>query len=365
MSGGVRALSQGRDGVVVLDTSGLLRVESPASHAPRLARSVEFHRAATGPFLHVVDAGDGWATFGPDVGINLAALLEAVGRGVVPRLPYTCAIAFVSCMFDAVARAEALGCHLGWLGPSHVMLTVDGEVRCLGLGGLEIDTQGVVAPDVALGAPLSVGGDLYALKQLLRTSLTAVDLPAALRRMYAGTPTTEESSFLRRLLRLEEAIGSTDPSRRMVSVQTVRRGYERFWKFLGVRPDHEGLGAYARDAVGRLQNGTPRVVYDRSKKRMDFQDGRVLNLARRPVLGRLLDVLVRMHVEEERRGLQTHELIERVWPGERIMFDAARNRLYVAISKLRKEGLGELLDRDAAGRYGLRPELAIECRQIH
>ena len=49
------------------------------------------------------------------------------------------------------------------------------------------------------------------------------------------------------------------------------------------------------------------------------------------------------------------------WPGERIMPSAAANRVYVAISGLRRAGLAEDLEHSAAG---YRIATSVECTLV-
>lgn len=58
------------------------------------------------------------------------------------------------------------------------------------------------------------------------------------------------------------------------------------------------------------------------------------------------------------RRVPLEVLIERGWPGERILQRAARSRAYMAISKLRNDGLRELLLRDEDG-YFLDPSVEV------
>lgn len=59
-------------------------------------------------------------------------------------------------------------------------------------------------------------------------------------------------------------------------------------------------------------------------------------------LSRLLSFLARAH--RAKRALAKEELVEVGWPDERLLPTAAKNRLKVALSQLRRSGLGELLE---------------------
>jgi hypothetical protein len=58
------------------------------------------------------------------------------------------------------------------------------------------------------------------------------------------------------------------------------------------------------------------------------------------------------------RGLSLAELQEAGWPGERILPQAASNRIYVAMNQLRKLGLKDWLRRSGEGYY-LDPALPV------
>ena len=58
------------------------------------------------------------------------------------------------------------------------------------------------------------------------------------------------------------------------------------------------------------------------------------------------------------RFLAAQELIDAGWPGEQMKPSAAKNRLWVAISSLRKLGLGDLLESSPKG-YRLRDDVEV------
>jgi hypothetical protein len=95
----------------------------------------------------------------------------------------------------------------------------------------------------------------------------------------------------------------------------------------------------------------------------ELDDLRV-DLSRRPPLARLLGVLAKRASEEpdqnrEAATVAGEELIAAIWPGERIQRRAARNRLHVSVSMLRRMGLREVVVARGAG-YAIAPAVAIE-----
>jgi predicted ATPase len=73
-------------------------------------------------------------------------------------------------------------------------------------------------------------------------------------------------------------------------------------------------------------------------------------------LARLLGALIEARLE--RRPLDPDEIRERLWPGERMAFQSALDRVYQAVRRLRKAGIDAWLERSADG-YLLRGEVAL------
>lgn len=102
--------------------------------------------------------------------------------------------------------------------------------------------------------------------------------------------------------------------------------------------------------LGRLRG--PALRWD--GKAFELGDGSG-DLSRRGPARKLMAHLVRTHGQ----GLQSAEtLVEAGWPGERMRWDAAKNRLHVTLSLLRKLGLGAALQ-SVDGGYQLDPALRI------
>jgi hypothetical protein len=80
---------------------------------------------------------------------------------------------------------------------------------------------------------------------------------------------------------------------------------------------------------------------------IDF--GERVSLARRPVLRSLIAALAERHVGSERAICAREELFEAAWPRSRLRPAVLRNRLNVALSELRRLGLGDLLEHTDEG----------------
>ncbi|MCB9602744.1 MAG: hypothetical protein H6720_20685 [Sandaracinus sp.] len=92
--------------------------------------------------------------------------------------------------------------------------------------------------------------------------------------------------------------------------------------------------------------------------------GRHVDLARRPLLLRLLRALANHHADARGEALDVDALLAAGWPGERMVADSGARRLQVAIGRLRESGLREVLESVGAG-YRLSPRwrVAVELDQ--
>jgi len=85
-------------------------------------------------------------------------------------------------------------------------------------------------------------------------------------------------------------------------------------------------------------------------------DGQTLDLTKRPVLRRLVHALTREREKSPGKAVSSARLVRHVWPNEKILERAAMNRLYVAVTRLRDEGLSDAIVRTNEG-YLLSPDL--------
>jgi hypothetical protein len=90
-------------------------------------------------------------------------------------------------------------------------------------------------------------------------------------------------------------------------------------------------------------------------------DSERISIAKHGAMRRILVRLVEQHLTQRGTALPSEALARAGWPGERIMEDAAKNRVKVAIAGLRKIGLKDALIHDGSG-YSLRRDLAVEVR---
>ncbi len=86
--------------------------------------------------------------------------------------------------------------------------------------------------------------------------------------------------------------------------------------------------------------------------------GSMTELTEQPLLCTLLRALLVRRLAEPNTCLSTEALIRMAWPDEQILPEAAANRLYVAIARLRKKGLSTILLTRKSG-YCLDPQVPV------
>ena len=93
---------------------------------------------------------------------------------------------------------------------------------------------------------------------------------------------------------------------------------------------------------GRASEDTALLVHPEGEW-FRLPSGRRVDCSRRRLLGRLLVALTEQRLERPGAPMSVKDLVAKGWPNERILSGAAVARLRVALSSLRKEGLGALL----------------------
>lgn len=121
---------------------------------------------------------------------------------------------------------------------------------------------------------------------------------------------------------------------------------------------------HARHALARLGLAPPigsppttMVTVDGDGEWFEVAGNTRTSLRRRPTLRLLLLELTRARIASPGRPVEVSRLLAAVWPNEQVVPHAAKNRVAVSISTLRKLGLRDLLASDARG-YFLDPTVA-------
>jgi tetratricopeptide (TPR) repeat protein len=92
-------------------------------------------------------------------------------------------------------------------------------------------------------------------------------------------------------------------------------------------------------------------------------DGETCDLTRHPFLARILECLCAAHAQSGDECVDLSALFAAGWPNEKIAWDAAANRVHVALARLRKLGLSGALQRKERG-YRLDPSWIVVRRAL-
>lgn len=103
----------------------------------------------------------------------------------------------------------------------------------------------------------------------------------------------------------------------------------------------------------------PILLVHREQRWLVPPGGPAVDCTRHRLLRRLLAELVRARVEQVGEPVAVAALVAAGWPGERILPRAARNRVHVAVHRLRGLGLAGWIEHCDAG-WRLSPALIVE-----
>jgi hypothetical protein len=133
------------------------------------------------------------------------------------------------------------------------------------------------------------------------------------------------------------------------------------WRELGFEPDTAGFTTWVARAIA-VGDDEPAATGDAAHLRVSREgdwlevDGTRHSLATRRPLRRILVALAEARCARGGTVLAVTELLRVGWPGEDPLPDAGANRVYVAVSTLRRLGLGTRLQHRDGG-YRLDPEV--------
>ena len=95
---------------------------------------------------------------------------------------------------------------------------------------------------------------------------------------------------------------------------------------------------------GRDAASSARLVLHREARWLRLPCGRAIDCGRHKLLRRLLVALAAARLDRAGEPLAWSALAAAGWPDERILPGAARNRIHVALSRLRRLGIGPWLE---------------------
>ena len=336
----LRAVGHRRyEGIVLTNFGGILLEQRRLEHAKRvLEQAVDAHRASGNRVNEAISRG------------LLGGVDHLSGRSADARQAYTATLYALRELGDR--RFE--GHYFTYLA----MLDLEGGDLDAGRAGL--DRAARIAADVVDPRYEGIAQAMMAAERTLRGANHEAEghlARAAVALESAGVPA------LSLLLQLPRALGEVARAR-----EALRAG------------DHTGANAClerARSVADAMEHASTDDV-TRAQRLLALQLDAVSALARtwalhaegawfqppgappvvltrRRPLARLLALLIRARRDDPRREIAPEQLVAAAWPGARLVPSAARNRLNVAISTLRKLGLAELLLRGKTG-YVLDPQ---------
>ncbi|WP_437312505.1 hypothetical protein [Sorangium sp. So ce385] len=302
-------------------------------------------------------------------GVDLTSLLNDAGW----RLPPKSAAGLIASLREAMRAAHAVTdpkhgrpVCIGRVSCADVLFSREGRFYLVGYGrdapleragGQEIDrVLEFQAPEVAAGGEPTPAGDELALSLLARSLRHAVQGSAAsargadrnLRAM-APEPLERRAPFAPAHARrcadeadlrhhLAPCSGAPDPEGFASLVASLLAG----------RP--LPLAAEAPPAC------PPTLVLGCEVRWIAAKDGEKHTLGH--ALSRIVTALVDRHDEAPDASLSLQDLFEAGWPGERPVAGAGANRVYVALTQLRRMGLREVIERNEHG-YRLAPRAVV------
>lgn len=377
-----RATENGEARVVVVAADGL-----PGRNAGDcLQRFGAAHAALRGEGIaRFCEAGQfeetPFVSFACDAVMDVEAVISRLAE-THTKIEYAEAMAAVLLVAAALERAHSVPVAdggpfvLGAFGWSNVLISRDGGMHVFGFGYnvAAFDEAGgpsgapavFIAPEVGAGAPATPSSDLYAFVAMQRAMLSYVATPEALRAAFVGDPVDHDSRALAEVVAWnnQHVLGAA-PSQR-ASVAEARRQWEREIAALGL-PSGDALlrtrlaalvFADEEPEVSSIGRVTEALTVSADAGWLRAPSGERFELIGRHAIRRLLLTLIRHRREHPGEHLSSDALLEIGWPGERPIREAGLNRVYAAMSQLRKRGLREIIQRSDGG-YRIDPKLAV------
>ena len=349
-----REVSSGRRLVLVVGAAG----HSRRWLADQLDHVAAVHRVLSNPFIPAVhcrgSVGDTeFLTYDCAAGVALDRVMVWAGASQVPRTPYEDAIGIIEVAASALVAGHqaqdpltSRPVCLPTFGPRNVLVEDNGRPWVVGFGHDVTNSAGPggavlggtsQAPEISVGRPASPAADVYALFFFVRSQLPHVKLPRKLIEAYNSSPKWQQE-----FAQLQFRAGAFNAEDRFQTIDAMMSVYRRWWEHLGFDASTERFIKLLRERqLERLQGHTAQVARDGSW--FERPPAARVSLARRRSLARILRVLAEMRAEHPGREVPTSEIIEAGWPGEKLLPESGLSRVYVAISTLRKLGLGEIL----------------------
>lgn len=310
---------------------------------------------------------------------DLAGLLM-IARAREVSIDHGAADGFIVSLRDAIFAAmdtvdprTGEGHALGALSYGNVLFGTDGRFWLIGLGHnvALVDESGRMggrgtafqAPEVAIGARPTRSSEFVALLLFMRSLVPFMRLRPAIVRVLAGNSLAEDFELITKLVWFERRVLTALPETRATVEEAIATS-NRIRELLRAQPEPEAFQRAVEIILvedGKLHPGAVttswRVARDGSS--LERAGASPIHVPGRGPLRRLVLALATARLERPGASLSVAELLAAGWPGERVLARAGRNRVHVAVSTLRKMGLGSDLESNA-GTYRINPSVVVE-----
>lgn len=113
--------------------------------------------------------------------------------------------------------------------------------------------------------------------------------------------------------------------------------------------DGEALIRLPSRAQGQVQREPAEMIIDRAGTWFEARGGERIELGHRKNLARILQILLEQREAQPGVALSVPELVEAGWPGDKTIDKSGANRVYVALTTLRRLGLRDVITRERDG----------------
>ncbi|MFK7990669.1 MAG: hypothetical protein AB8I08_31895 [Sandaracinaceae bacterium] len=367
------------DGVVGVSVSVPDGTAIDAAHRSALERLAEGHRVEQGNLLLPCVAVE---LDGPSPHAFFDARPTISGQGVVralqaqtEKVPYSEAAVIINHVIAGVNAARERGdaslclSRLSW---SNFIVDPDGVLHLLGCGHNVVcdDRHGNLAqpigvpampmfesPAYGAGGLPNEGTVLYASAVFLHSMMHLVSLPKVLADAIATGMDTASDGTPLELWSMANIVGAVG-QRQATLRETWERTRANLFKWGNTAPAKKqtviARMLAAKDCSQEPVDPAHRLTVGPDEVKVD---GSMVDLGKQPTLRRILDALLAARARDT--PLDVWGLWEAGWPGDKAEPDSARNRVHVALSRLRRAGLGSCVERDSGG-YRIGRDVLVE-----
>lgn len=236
-----------------------------------------------------------------------------------------------------------------------------GEVRCqastqAGTPDYHYETRCTAAfqaPEVLAGEVATPIADYVAILIAARSLTSFCDISEITKRVLSAAVSPRNVELYETVRFFESRFISEPPAFRPPMEVGIQKS-ERLREILGTSLDPEGLTRTIADLLDERppveEAGRVTIAGDGSTLVLPSGTKHTLGRAHRQILRLLLQA----HRANPERRLDVWELLEAGWPGEDPIPEAGTNRVYVALARLRQQGLRDVIEHNEGG-YRLRP----------